>query len=114
MDCVGHVPPERIRIMPPPGRATIADATRILNKDGKICEMAIKREEYFQAGVEMVWEVDPTTRTIEVYPSLDDKTTLTTNDTLDGGPILPGFQLPLKDLFAELDRQRLTVSWSCS
>ena len=27
------------------------------------------------------------------------------DDSLEGGAVLPGFRLPLKDLFAELDRQ---------
>ena len=27
------------------------------------------------------------------------------NDTLDGGAVLPGFELALKDFFGELDRQ---------
>jgi hypothetical protein len=30
--------------------------------------------------------------------------TLTVADTLDGGSVLPGFTLPLAQLFAELDR----------
>jgi Uma2 family endonuclease len=80
-------------------------AVEVLSKSNTKREMAIKREEYFQAGVEMVWEVDPTSRTIDVHSSLHDTTTLTMNDTLLGGTVLRGFQLPLKDLFAELDRQ---------
>ena len=80
-------------------------AVEVLSTSNTRREMAIKRGEYFQAGVELVWEVDPKKRIIDVYLNPTDKTTLTTNDTLDGGTVLPGFQLPLKDLFAELDRQ---------
>ena len=39
--------------------------------------------------------------TIRTAP--DKFVTLTEADTLDGGAVLPGFALPLRDLFAELD-----------
>ena len=80
-------------------------AVEVLSKGNTQREMAIKREDYFQAGVELVWEVDPRKRTVAVYSSATEEITLTTDDTLDGGTVLPGFQLPLKDLFSELDRQ---------
>ena len=67
-------------------------------------EMAAKRRDYFAAGVEVVWEIDPDTRTVEVYTSPTQSTTLTAADTLDGGIALPGFTLPVQALFAELDR----------
>jgi Uma2 family endonuclease len=67
--------------------------------------MAIKRQDYFAAGVELVWEIDPDRRTVIVYASAVDSTTLTTGDMLDGGMVLPGFTLPVQQLFAELDRQ---------
>ena len=35
----------------------------------------------------------------------DQPTVLDESQTLDGGDVLPGFALPLSDLFAELDRQ---------
>ncbi len=40
-----------------------------------------------------------------VYTDVDDHVILSENDTLDGNPVLPGFTLPLRELFAELDRQ---------
>jgi Uma2 family endonuclease len=80
-------------------------AIEVLSKGNTPKEMAIKREEYFNAGVELVWEVDPRKRSVVVFSSLKDSTTLTIDDALDGGAVLPGFALPLKDLFAELDRQ---------
>lgn len=80
-------------------------AVEVLSKSNTLREMAIKRQEYFDAGVELVWEVDPKKRSIAVYTTVTDVSVLTINDTLDGGTVLPGFQLPLKDLFAELDRQ---------
>jgi Uma2 family endonuclease len=76
----------------------------VLSRSNTPGEMAVKRQEYFTAGVELVWEIDPNARTAAVYTSVADLTTLTAADTLDGGSVLPGFTLPLQDLFAELDR----------
>jgi hypothetical protein len=38
-----------------------------------------------------------------VYTDPTTHTTLTTADTLDGGAVLPGFALPVAELFAYLD-----------
>ena len=38
--------------------------------------MAVKRQEYFAAGVEVVWEVDPRARVVLVYISPTHSTTL--------------------------------------
>jgi hypothetical protein len=80
----------------------IAEVQRRGNTTG---EMDVKRQEYFTAGVQLVWEVDLVRRTVGVYTAADQKTTLGEDDTLDGGAVLPGFTLPLKVLLAELDRQ---------
>ena len=76
-----------------------------LNQKNTPGEMAAKRRDYFTAGVEVVWEIDPDTRTVDVYTSPTHSTTLTVADTLDGGVALPGFAMPVQALFAELDRQ---------
>jgi len=67
--------------------------------------MARKRQDYFAAGVYLVWQVDPRTRTIEVFTAPDQSTVLHEAQALDGGTVLPGFTLPLQALFAELDLQ---------
>jgi Uma2 family endonuclease len=80
-------------------------AVEILSESNTRKEMALKRADYFQAGVRLVWEIEPDTRTVDVYTSVEAKTTLTENDTLDGGDVLLGFALPLRTFFAELDRE---------
>ena len=79
-------------------------AVEVLSKSNLPKEMSGKREDYFDAGVELVWEVDPVDRTVDVYTSPSDSVTLGIGDVLDGGTVLPGFQLPLADMFGELDR----------
>lgn len=80
-------------------------AVEVLSRSNTPGEMAVKREDYFSADVEIVWEIDPNARTVVVYASPTRSTTLADTDTLTGGIVLPGFTLPLRDLFAELDRQ---------
>ena len=80
-------------------------AVEVLSKSNTKSEMAAKRRDYFSAGVELVWEIDPKTRTVAVYRSAADVATLGSDEVLDAGEVLPGFQLPLRDLFATLDRQ---------
>jgi Uma2 family endonuclease len=55
--------------------------------------------EYFQAGVRLVWVVYPEERQVYIYDSPTQVRILTKDDTLDGGTVLPGFQLRLDRLF---------------
>jgi Uma2 family endonuclease len=80
-------------------------AVEVVNEGNTAGEMARKRHEYFATGVQLVWLVDPRTRTVEVYTAPDQLTLLHEEQTLDGSTVLPGFTLSLRELFAELDRQ---------
>ncbi|HVC97286.1 MAG TPA: Uma2 family endonuclease [Pirellulales bacterium] len=80
-------------------------AIEVLSRSNTPGEMRTKRQEYFDAGVEQVWEINPRTRTAAVFTSITDTTELGIEDTLDGGTILPGYRLPIVELFAELVRQ---------
>lgn len=80
-------------------------AVEVLSRSNTPGEMAAKRQDYFAAGVQLVWEIDPDARTVAVYTSPIQFTALRANDTLDGDFVLPGFTLPLATLFAELDRK---------
>lgn len=66
-------------------------------------EMARKLEDYFDAGVELVWFVDPPTHTIKIFTGRDAFTLLNQNQTLTGGTVLPGFELKVASIFAKLD-----------
>jgi Uma2 family endonuclease len=56
-------------------------------------------------GVRLAWEIDPRNRTASIYLSPEQPIAILTEaEVLDGSPVLPGFTLPLRDLFAELDR----------
>jgi Uma2 family endonuclease len=76
-------------------------AVEVLSPSNTPAEMKLKRKHYFEAGVRLVWIVDPVRRTVDVYTSKTKFRTLTEEDILDGGEVLPGFELPLRELFAE-------------
>jgi Uma2 family endonuclease len=88
--------------MDPVGEAIPDLAVEVLSPSNTRGEMLRKRKEYFLAGVRLLWVVDPFRRTVSVFTSPEDVVELSEKDTLDGGAVLPGFRLPLKDLFARI------------
>jgi len=81
-------------------------AVEILSEGNTRKEIEQKRREFFVAGTKLVWVIDPKTRTAEVYddPTQPNQMVLVREtDVLEGGTLLPGFRLPLANLFADLD-----------
>jgi Uma2 family endonuclease len=76
----------------------------VLSEGNTPKEMARKLDEYFRAGVCLVWYVNPKKRTVRVYTARDRSVLLREEDTLDGGHVLPGFALSIRDWFAEAER----------
>jgi Uma2 family endonuclease len=78
-------------------------AVEVLSKTNTPEEMERKLREYFLAGVRLVWMIDPRKRTAEVYTAPDAPAAmLDETQALEGGDVLPGFTLPLAELFARL------------
>jgi Uma2 family endonuclease len=76
-------------------------AVEVLSKSNTRAEMRRKLEEYFGAGVRLVWMVDPRKRTVRVHTSMEDSVLLEEGQSLDGGDVLPGFSISLEEIFAE-------------
>ncbi len=81
-------------------------AVEVLSDSNTRAEMDRKYREYFASGVRVVWEVEPELRAVAVYVEPGDFTVSHEDDVLDGGTVLPGFVLTVRDIFAELDRER--------
>jgi Uma2 family endonuclease len=81
-------------------------AAEILSEGNTKAEMDRKLREYFQAGVQLVWYIEPASRTARAYTAADKWTEIGPNDSLSGGEILPGFELPLAQLFARVEAPR--------
>jgi Uma2 family endonuclease len=93
----GSVPSEQVPLVAPDL------AVEILSPSNSPREMDRKRLEYFGAGVRLVWVIDIDARSAAVYTDPETFNTVTDAGSLDGGDVLPGFAVPLRDLFAELD-----------
>jgi Uma2 family endonuclease len=91
----------------PPIYAVAPDlAIEILSKGNTKREMDRKLRDYFQAGVRLVWYIKPNARTARAYTAVDEWMEIGPNDSLLGGEVLPGFELPLAQLFARVEAPR--------
>jgi Uma2 family endonuclease len=63
-------------------------------------EITEKVADWLAAGTQLVIIVDPRRQTLAIHRSPTEMQTLTINDTLDGDPVVPGWTLPVRDVFA--------------
>ena len=77
-------------------------AIEVLSASNTEGEMQRKLHDYFTAGVRLVWYIDPQTRSAKSYTAEDRCVELVESQSLSGGDVLPGFELPLKELFAKV------------
>jgi Uma2 family endonuclease len=75
-------------------------AVEVLSPDDRASEVLAKVEDWLGAGCRAVWVIDPRTCTVAVYRAGGDGVILKAADTLTGGDVLPGLQLPVANLFA--------------
>jgi Uma2 family endonuclease len=80
-------------------------AIEVLSKGNTKREMDRKVREYFLSGVRLVWLVALASRTVQVFTAADQSKTLAENQVLDGGGVLPGLALPLRQVFAEVPKR---------
>ncbi len=108
---LGGISLERVWFHPAPGTATEKDVIEAEARENRLCElvdgtkpeMDRKVREYFEAGVILVWLIDPRKRTARVFSTIGKPALVRAHQALDGGTVLPGFVLLLSDL---LDRGR--------
>ena len=86
-------------------RVPIADlasdlAVEIISPSNTTREMERKLQEYLDAGVRLIWYVYPGPQEVHVYTA-ERHDILTIDQELSGGDVLPGFVLPLQQLFEE-------------
>jgi Uma2 family endonuclease len=79
-------------------------AVEVLSESNTRGEMERKLKEYFLSGTQLAWIVDPIQRIVDVHTAPDRFTRLKESEALDGGTLLPGFRLPLKRLFARVEK----------
>jgi Uma2 family endonuclease len=74
-------------------------AVEVVSKGNTKAEIARKLEEYFAAGTRLAWVVDPRRSTVRVHAGPRQFVELGIVDILSGGDVLPGFQIPVRELF---------------
>lgn len=65
-------------------------------------ELMAKGMMWLEAGAALVWLVDPITETVTELGRKRAARELSREDTLDGGEVVPGFRMPVSELFSEL------------
>ena len=85
-------------------------AVEVLSRRNRKGEMARKLKEYFRSGIRVVWYVYPKTKSVRVFTSLDEVIELGPDDSINGGKVLPGFKLPVKSLFEDVEDEPSTSS----
>jgi Uma2 family endonuclease len=71
----------------------------VLSPEDRTSKIKEKLRDYFSAGVLAVWLVDPVLRRMLIYRSPTDVTVLDERQVLTDEEILPGFSVPVSDLF---------------
>ena len=74
-------------------------AVEVVSPGDTVSEVEEKVAEWLEGGARMVWVVSPKLHTVTVYRSLIDIVTLTEKDKLDGGDVVPGFQMNVAEVF---------------
>lgn len=73
-------------------------AIEVLSPSDDVDKIRIKIANYLAAGT-VVWVLDPDAKVAEVYRPGQSVVVIDENGTLDGGELLPGFQIRVGDVF---------------
>ena len=74
-------------------------AVEVMSPSDQADEVLAKVQDWLAAGCRVVWVVDPTSQTASVYRGSHETSLLTVADELTDDDILPGFRLPLAEIF---------------
>ncbi|HWQ34628.1 MAG TPA: Uma2 family endonuclease [Blastocatellia bacterium] len=74
----------------------------VVSPNDVLIDLAKKMREYFDSGARLAWVINPEDQTVVVYHSPQPDYILKAGDSLDGEEIIPGFSMPVADVFAGL------------
>ncbi len=78
-------------------------AVEIVSPGDRAGDIQAKINDYLDAGTRLIWVIYPQTRMITVYtPGTSTAHLLREGDTLTGGDVLPGFSVPVANVFSSL------------
>lgn len=71
----------------------------VLSPTDRWAQVKVKLGDYFSAGVDRVWVVDPEARKVFAYRSPSESQTFEIGEILTDKDLLPGFSLPVAEIF---------------
>ena len=74
-------------------------AVEVISPEVKYGYLQRKIRDYFEAGVRLLWIVDPEMQTVTVHLSPVGLRVLTATDILSGEDVIPGFSCSIAELF---------------
>jgi Uma2 family endonuclease len=77
-------------------------AVEVVSPTDKARDIREKVALYLQYGTSLVWVVYPDSRLVDVFQPGKPADSFGLDHELDGGDMLPGFKLPVKEIFARL------------
>lgn len=91
-----------VRLSPEGYLETIPElVVEIRSKNDSLDYVRRKVEHYLKAGVEIVWVVDPATKSVEIHLSGGHVVARGAGESLDVGDLIPGFALAVADVFVD-------------
>jgi Uma2 family endonuclease len=97
---VAFIRKERLPDPAPAGYAELAPdlVVEVLSPDDRPGEVLAKVAEWLEAGVRLVWVVDPQRRVARVYRADGSESILSGDDILNGEDVVPGFSCRLETI----------------
>jgi Uma2 family endonuclease len=78
-------------------------AVEVISPNDLAYEVDLKAHEWLEAGVSLVWVVNPRTQTVSVYRPNTSGVILHEGDTLSGEEVIPGFSCQVRQFFLFLE-----------
>ena len=96
-----YVSRRRLPNRPGPGHLRVAPelVIEVVSPTDEAADVNEKVREYLAAGVLLVWVVYPESRSIDVYRASANNSQLSETDVLSGEDVVPGFSLPVREIF---------------
>ena len=76
-------------------------AVEVISPSDTVGRIEGKVAEWLESGTRLLWVVSPKMRTVTVFRSLTEIAVLTDKDRLEGGDVIPGFQVSVAEIFTE-------------
>jgi Uma2 family endonuclease len=76
-------------------------AAEVISPHDLYSDVEVKVDEYLSANVQLVWVVNPRTKSVRVHRADGSVSDLTEQDTLNGESVMPGFECLVANLFRD-------------